>query len=132
MKINIQTILLLAAAGVVSYLYGAVAMVLLLAAVFIIGLISVANLAATVCSDPALGSGSTAYQIAAMLVMNVMQSSFSGGRADVAFLGATARETQLLERLRRSPAYGALSTTVSLLGPVPVFPGYLILSTLGR
>lgn len=132
MKINTQTVLLLVAAGAVSYLFGGWAAILLVAAVLLIGLFSVANLVATVCSDPALGYGSTAYEIAAMLVMNVMQSSFSGGRADVAFLGATARETQLLERLRRSPAYGALSITVSLLGPVPVFPGYLILTTLGR
>lgn len=130
MKNHTPTILLLAAVGIVSYLFGIWAGSLLVLAVLLIGWIAVFNLDATVSNDPALGSGSTAHEISAMLVMSVMQASGNGGHADVAFLGATNRETQLLERLRRSSAYHALVRTVSLLGPVPVFPGYLILTKL--
>lgn len=129
---NTPTVLLLLAIACASWFFGPVVAVLLVVVVFVIGLVPVALLAQTVCSDRALGYGSTAFQVTAMLVANVMQSSLAGGRHDVAFLGATARETQLLERLRRSQAYSLLSNTVSMLGPVPVFPGYLIVSALGR
>lgn len=133
MNINIPTILLLAVVAVASALFGAWAAIPLLALVFIIGSVAVAMLTATVCDDNALGRGSTAYQVAAVLVMNSMQASLSSnGRRDMAFLGASARETQLLERLRRSPAYSFLSLTVSVLGPVPVYPGYLVLTACGR
>lgn len=133
MKIpNIPTVLLLLVVAGTSFAFGGWAAIALVLVVFVIGLVPVALLAQTVCSDRALGHGSTAFQVTAMLVANVMQSGFAGGPRDVAFLGATARETQLLERLRRSPAYTLLSNTVSILGPLPVFPGYLTVSALGR
>lgn len=133
MNITIPTIVPLAVAALVSFAFGPVAALIVVAVLFVVGLVASLWLTAIVCSDDSLGSGSTGKQVAAMLIMNAMQTSLgTDGRCDVAFLGASARETQLLERLRRSPAYSFLSNTVSVIGPIPVFPGYLIVSAMTR
>lgn len=124
-----STIVLFLATGAIGWFYSPWASVLLLAALFLVGLMTAFTLTSVVRNLMPAGMDRTAGKLSLMLLHGFMMQHTTGGATTaVAFApGPDAGKSETARRLKNSQEIKQIGRFIGLAGPVPFFPAYELL-----